>query len=119
MARAISANGSSTVIGADVELGSVAFEAQELAAKAAAAFERALQLDLGLEAGEALVILAAQQRPVDAGRADFEHISGIDRIRDVEQRRDRVADRGAILHRHRGVVDALGHDLQGRALRRR
>ncbi len=73
------------------------------------------QLDLGLETAEAVVILGPHQRPVDAGRADFERVGAGDRVGDIEQRRNRVADRGAILDRHRRVVDPLGHDLQGRA----
>ena len=73
------------------------------------------QLDLGLEPGEAVVILRPHQRPVDAGRADLEHVGAGDRIGDIEQRRDGVADRGAVLDRHRRVVEPLGHDLQRRA----
>ena len=71
-----------------------------------------LSLDLGLEAGEAREILAPHQRPVDAGRAHLERVGAGDGIGNVEQRRDGAADLGAIIDRHRLLVDALGHDLQ-------
>ena len=44
-------------------------------------------------AGEALVVLGPDQRPVDAGRADFERVGGGDRILDIEHGRERAAER--------------------------
>ena len=73
-----------------------------------------LALDLGLEAGEAREILTPHQRPVDPGRADLQRVGTLDRVGDVEHRRDRVADPGAVLHGHAArTIDRLRHDLQG------
>ena len=60
----------------------------------------------------------AHQRPVDARRRDFEMIRLVERIIDVEHRRDGAAGLLAVLDGHRAVV-ALGHDLQGQAVLRR
>ena len=66
-------------------------------------------------AGIALEIRAAHQRPVDAGRGDLQPIGALDRIGDVEHRRQRARDRLAILDRHR-AVRPLRHDLHGAAV---
>ena len=56
------------------------------------------------------------QRPVDPGRGHFQPVLGLDRVLDVEHRRERARSRLAILDRHR-AVRPLRHDLH-RAARR-
>ena len=65
-----------------------------------------------------LEIRAAHQRPIDAGRGNLEPVGALDRIRDVEHRRQRARRRLAVLDRHR-AVRALRHDLDGAARRGR
>ncbi len=57
----------------------------------------------------------SDQRPVDAGGGDFQMISLVYRIFDVERRRHSAADLLAIFDSH-GSVLALSHDLQGQAI---
>jgi hypothetical protein len=97
---------------ADEKPHDLALDAKHAAAKAPASLDGLVELDLRLEAGEALEILASHQRPVDAGRAHLERVGTDDGIGDVEQRRERAADIGAILHRHGRAVEPLGHDLE-------
>ncbi len=61
-------------------------------------------------AGITVEIRAAHQRAVDAGRGNFQPVGLLDRIVDVEHRRQRPRDILAILDAHR-AVGALGHDL--------
>jgi hypothetical protein len=65
----------------------------------------------------ALEIRAAHQRPVDPGRGDLQPVLAIDRILDVEHRRERARGGLAILDQHR-AVRPLRHDLHGAAGRR-
>ena len=58
------------------------------------------------------------QRPVDARRGNLEPIGAVDRVGDIEHRRQRARDLLAILHRHR-AVRPLRHDLHGAAVERR
>ncbi len=92
----------------------VAVDAEQQAAEAPPAVDRDRHLDLDLVAGIALEIRAPHQRPVDAGRRHFEPIGAIDRVGDVEHRRQRARDGLAVLDRH-GAVRPLGHDLDGAA----
>src|SRR5262249_54751065 len=91
--------------------------AEQTPAEALPARHGLRQLVLRLEAGEAVVILGANQRPVDARRADFERIGAGDRVGDIEKGRNGAADLGAVLDAHRRVIAALGHDLQRHAAR--
>ena len=88
------------------------------AAKALAALDRHCHLDLRDVAGVALEIGFAHQRPVDAGRGNLQPVGAVDRIGDVEHRRQRARHGLAILDRHR-AVRALRHDLHGAAVRAR
>ena len=63
------------------------------AAEALAAIDHVAKLDLGLVADIGGEVAGAHQRPVDAGRADFEVIFAVDRILDVEHRREVLAQR--------------------------
>ena len=92
----------------------VAFQPQELAVKPFALGNRAQQIDLRFETGEAFKVAPPRQRPVDPGRGNLELVGGFDRVGDIEQGRDRMADGLAILDRHAGIVDPFGHDLQRR-----
>ena len=89
--------------------------AEQAAAKALAATERLRQLDPSLEPAEAVIVFGSNQRAVDARGAYFEKIGARDRVGDIEKSRDGTADQSAIIDRHRGVVDPLGHHLQRRA----
>src|SRR3954447_4137837 len=86
------------------------------AAKPLAALDARLAFELGLEAGEPNEILATDQRPIDAGRADLKRVRARDRIGHVEHGRDRMADLGAVVDVHAAVaIEWLGHHLQGPA----
>ena len=87
----------------------------DLAAKALAALDHVAELDLGLVADEALEVAGAHQRPVDAGRRDLEVILAVDRILDVEHRRQILAQPLAVGDGE-APVGILGHDLQRRAV---
>ena len=78
--------------------------------------ERHVQLDPREMAGEAVPVLHAGERPVDAGRAHLERPGAGDRVVHVEHGAHRVADRLAILDADQRAVGAVGHDLHGRAL---
>ena len=71
-------------------------------------------LELRLVARPALEVLQPGQRPVDAGARHLEHVLARDRILDVEHRRHRPADPGAVVDLD-AAVRPLGHDLQHRA----
>ena len=71
-------------------------------------------LDLHEMAGIALEIGTAHQRTVDARRGNLQPVGALDRIGDVEHRRQRPRDRLAILDLHR-AIGPLGHDLDGAA----
>ena len=92
----------------------VAFDASERAAEPLAALMGDRHLDLHEMTGIALEIGAAHQRPVDPGRGNLQPVGPIDRIGDVEHRRQRLRDRLAILDLHRSV-GPLRHDLDGAA----
>ena len=53
----------------------------------------------------------SRQRPVDAGRGDFQLVIALDRVLAFEEFRQRVAERRAIFHVHAAVF-AFGHHLQ-------
>jgi len=79
--------------------------------------DRQRRLDLDLLAGEAGVVGRPHERAVEAGRAHLEGVGPLDRVGHVEDRRERVADVGAVLDRHDArVVHGLGQDLHGLAL---
>ena len=65
-------------------------------------------------AGIALEIGAAHQRPVDPGRGNLQPVGALDRIGDIQHRRQRPRDRLAILDQH-GAVGPFRHDLDGAA----
>jgi hypothetical protein len=90
----------------------VLFHAHEAAAKAPPALHRDAQLNSRLEAGEALEILKSGQRPVDARRADFQHIGTRDRILNVQNGAHEAAGQRAIVHADGAAVLALDHDLE-------
>ena len=93
----------------------LALGAGEHAAKALAAVDRDFHLDLDQMAGIAVEIGFAHQRPVDAGRGNFQPVGAVDRVGDVEHRRQRARHRLAVLDRH-GAVRPLRHDLHGAAV---
>src|SRR5215207_9362399 len=95
--------------------GAVAVDAAQAPTEALAAVQRHVHLDLRLVTGPALEIAAAGERPVDAGRGDFETVGLRHRILEIEHRRDRTAHRLAIRDRH-GAVRPLGHDLDRTAV---
>ena len=119
-ASAISSIASSDIgifAGADViamQPDRVALDAGERAAEPLAALMGDRHLDLHEMAGIALEIGAAHQRPVDAGRGNLQPIGAVDRIGDIEHRRQRPRDRLAILDLHRSV-GPFRHDLDGAA----
>ncbi len=67
-------------------------------------------LDLHQMAGITFKIRAAHQRPVDPGRGNLQPIGAVDRIGDIEHRRQRLRDRLTILDLHRSVRP-FRHDL--------
>ena len=87
---------------------------EQPAAEALASVDRPGELDPRFEPAEPIVIFGANQRTIDARRADLEHVGAGDRVGDIEKGRDRAADLGAVLDRHRLVVAPLGHDLKRR-----
>ena len=88
----------------------IALDAAERAAEPLAALMRNRHLDFHEVAGIAFEIGAAHQRPVDPGGRNLEAIGAVDRIGDVEHRRQRLRDRLAILDLHRSV-GPFRHDL--------
>ncbi len=70
--------------------------------------------DLDEMTGVALEIGTAHQRAIDARRGYLKPVGAVDRVGDVEHRRQRPRDRLAILDLHR-AVGPLGHDLDGAA----
>ncbi len=91
----------------------VVFQTTHDAAKSLATLDRGFALDLGFETGEALEMLAMNQRPVEPRRADLERIGAVDRVGHVEHSGNRTADRGAIVDGHAAVTsNRLGRDLQ-------
>ncbi len=97
-----------------MQLHRVALDACERAAEPLAALMGDRHLDLHQMAGIALEIGAAHQRPVDPGRGNLQPIGPVDRIGDIEHRRQRLRDRLAILDLHRSVRP-FRHDLDGAA----
>ena len=87
---------------------------EEFAAEALAAVDRRQHLDVCDVAGVAIEIGAAHQRPVDAGRRDFQAIGAFDRVAGIKHRRKRARGGFAILDGH-GSVRPLGHDLNSAA----
>ena len=85
------------------------------AAEALAVGDQDRRLDLDEMALPGREIRLAHQRPVDARRRHFQMIRLVDRIFDIEDRRNGPADLLAILDGH-GAVLALGHDLQRQAV---
>ena len=92
----------------------VALGADERAAETAAALDRDRHLDLDGVASVALEVGAAHQRPIEAGRRDFQPVRLLDRVGDVEHRRQRARQRLAVVDGH-GSVRPLRHDLHGAA----
>jgi len=88
----------------------VTLDAVEHAAKSFAALERCRHLDFHQMTGIALEIGPPNQRPVDSWRGNFQPVGPVDRIGDIEHRRQRPRHRLAILDLHR-AVGAFGHDL--------
>ncbi len=71
-------------------------------------------LDLDEMTGVALEVGTANQRAIDARRGYLEPVGAVDRVGDIEHRRQRPRNRLAILDLHR-AVGPLGHDLDGAA----
>jgi hypothetical protein len=71
-------------------------------------------LDFHEMPGIAFEIGAAHQRPVDTGRGNLQPIGLVDRVGDVQNRRQRPRDRLAIVDLHRSV-GPFRHDLHGAA----
>ena len=92
----------------------IALDAAKRAAEPLAALMGDRHLDLDEMAGIALEIGTAHQRPVDPGRGNLQPVGPLDRIGDVEHRRQRPRDRLAILDLHRSV-GPFRHDLDGAA----
>ncbi len=92
----------------------IALDAGEHAAEPLAALMGDRHLDLDEMAGIALEIGAAHQRPVDAGRGNLQPVGAVDRVGDIEHRRQRLRNRLAILDLHRSV-GPFRHDLDGAA----
>ena len=88
---------------------------QKLAAKPLAAGNGPGGFNLGLEPREALEVLRAHQGTVDAGRTHLQGVGPRQRVLDIENRRNGVADLGAIVDRHGAAVPAFRHYLQGGA----
>ena len=65
---------------------------------------------------EQVEVDGAGQRPVDAGRGDFQQIFASDRVGGVEHLRNRAAQLGALFDRDVVVGGAFGHYLQALAL---
>uniref|UniRef100_A0A0N4ZL05 NAD-specific glutamate dehydrogenase n=1 Tax=Parastrongyloides trichosuri TaxID=131310 RepID=A0A0N4ZL05_PARTI len=82
------------------------------ALEALAALDHAVGLEAGLIALEQAEIDQAGQRPVDAGRGDFQQILARDRIGGVQHLGHGARQAGAFLDRDVVVRLALGHDLQ-------
>ena len=72
--------------------------------------DRHVHLDLREMPGMALEIRAAHQRTVEPRRGNFQPIGAVDRVGDIEDRRQRARNLFAILDRQR-AVRPLGHDL--------
>ena len=72
-------------------------------------------LDFHEMAGIALEIGPPHQRPVDAGRRNLQPIGLLDRVGDVEHRRQRPRNRLAIVDLH-GSIGPFGHDLDRAAV---
>src|SRR6516165_1257745 len=92
--------------------GAFARGAVELATEPFAAFDWRLHFNLRGVAGIAVEVGPAHQGAIDAGRRDFQAIGTLDRIGDIENRRQRARDGFTVLNRHRSV-GPLGHDLHG------
>ena len=92
----------------------IAFDAGERAAEPLAALMGDRHLDLDEVASVALEIGTAHQRTVDARRRNLQPIGPVDRIGDVEHRRQRPRDRLAILDLHRSI-GSFRHNLNGAA----
>ena len=97
-----------------MQMHGIALDAAEHAAKPLAALMRDRHLDLHEMAGIAFEIGAAHQRPVDPGRGNLQPIGLLDRIGDIQHRRQRPRNRLAILDQH-GAVGPFRHDLDGAA----
>src|SRR4051794_10573389 len=87
---------------------------QHDAAEALAAILRDHQLERCHMTGEAVPVLGAGQRPVDAGGGNLQRPLRLDRVRDVEHGAGGMAHRLAILHAEGRAVGAVGHDLDDR-----
>ena len=97
-----------------MQLDRIALDADERAAKPLAALVSDRHLDLDEMAGVALEIGAANQRPIDARRGNLQPIGTVDRVGDVEHRRQCTRHRLAILDLHRSIRP-FGHDLHSAA----
>ena len=90
--------------------------AEHDAGEALAAVDRRDGLGAGEMAGEAVPVLGAGQRAVDAGGADLQRPGAGDRVLHVQHRAERVADRLAIGDGDLAAVGAVGHHLHRRAV---
>ena len=66
-------------------------------------------------AGEAVPILGARQRAINAGRGYFKHPFAADRVCHIQHRAKRMADGFAIIHGEGCFIRAVRHDLHHRA----
>src|SRR5258706_298254 len=80
-----------------------ALDAPERAAEPLAALMGDRHLDFHQIAGVTFEIGTPHQRPVDTGRGNLQSVGPVDRIGDVEHRRQRPRDRLAIVDLHRSV----------------
>ncbi len=86
----------------------------DLAAEAFSPVDRLRHLDARLVADSSLEIRLPDQRPVDAGRGDFEPIGLGHDVLDVERGRECGAGALTVVDRHR-AVGTFRHDLHRRS----
>jgi hypothetical protein len=93
-----------------VQPDSVALDAGKRSAEPFAAMTGDGHLDLDEVTCMTLEIRAAHQRPIDAGRGNFQPVGPFDGVGDIEHRRKCARNRLAIFDVHRSVRP-FGHDL--------
>ena len=101
----------------DVDQHLVILDACQLALKAAAAVDQFAGLDLGFIALEHLEILEPRQRAVDAWARHFKGVFIKDRILDIHDSADGLADQGQLVHLDT-AIGTVCHHLQRRRLAR-
>ena len=87
---------------------------EQTAAETLAPVDRPRELDPGFETPETIIVFGPDQRTVDAGGADLEHIGAGNRVCDIKQGGHGMADLCAVIDRHRLVIEPLGHHLKRR-----